>query len=119
MFTSAEPRAHTYIKTVCSFIMLRAKTEYMNQSKNMPGIQKDPSYWGTTEKPEIDLKSLSERISVSHSSPSSDIAAKYHPTDWPSMTVHEHQLADGFSHSDLDPQTSVKFYISKIEWIKP
>lgn len=98
---------------------IRAKTQYMNQSKKLLIIQNSSRYWGTTEKPEIDLRSLSERISVSHSSPSSDIAAKYHPTDWPSMIVHQHQLADGFSHSDLDPQTSVKFYISKIEWIRP
>lgn len=45
----------------------------------------------TAEKPEMDLNSPAVRISVSHTSPSSDIAARYRPADWPSVIVHEQQ----------------------------
>lgn len=69
----------------------------------MCAIQNSTGYWDTNEKPEMDLVSPIVHISVSHTSPSSDIAAKYHPTDWLSVIVHEHQLAASFSYSDLDP----------------
>lgn len=69
---------------------------------NMCGIPNNTGYWGTTEKPEMDLLAPTLHISVSHTSPSSDIAAKDHPTDWLSVMVHEHQLSASFRYSDLD-----------------
>lgn len=69
----------------------------------MCALQNSTGHWDTTEKPEMDLISLTVHISVSHTSPSSDIDAKYPPTDWLSVIVHEHQLAANFSYSALDP----------------
>lgn len=64
----------------------------------------------------MDLRTPTMHSSVSHTSPSSDIAARYHPTDWLTVMVHEHQLAACFSHFDLDlHQWSSKFL--KIEWL--
>lgn len=68
----------------------------------MCAIQNNTGYWGTTEKPEMDLIAPAMHVSVSHTSPSSDITAKIHPTDWLSVVVHVHQLAAHFSYSDLD-----------------
>lgn len=74
---------------------------------------------GTKLKNQNWISSPTGHISVSHTSPSSDISAKYHPKDWLSVIFREHQQAASFSYSDLVPKTSVKFYISKIEWTGP
>ena len=80
--------------------------KYMNQKLNMCAIQNCTVYWSKSKKKKKKKKWISNLIPST--SPSSDIAAKYHPTDWLSVIVFEHQLADGFSYSDLDPYTSVK-----------